>query len=183
MKSLGLIALGLCCIAAPLAAQHDTTHARRPGQPAGAAMGRGMARGERAGMDDMVSMMHEMMGPMIHVAAYTPDHLLAHKDSLTLTSDQVAKLTTIRESAKAAHDAASSDVKTHMNELSTVFQNASPDTNALRMHFQAAHTAMGKAHWAMLTAAAQSRAVLTDAQRSKIDTWVTAMEQRESREY
>ncbi len=42
---------------------------------------------------------------------------------------------------------------------------------------------MGKAHWAMLTAAAQSRAVLTDAQRSKIDTWVTAMEQRESREY
>jgi len=183
MKSLGLIALGLCCIAAPLAAQQDTTHARRPGQPAGAAMGRGMARGERGGMDEMVSMMHEMMGPMIHVMAYTPDHLLAHKDSLTLTSDQVAKLTTIRESAKAAHDAASSDVKTHMNELSTVFQNASPDTNALRMHFQAAHTAMGKAHWAMLTAAAQSRAVLTDAQRSKIDSWVTTMERRESHEY
>jgi Spy/CpxP family protein refolding chaperone len=183
MKSLGLIALGLCCIAAPLAAQQDTTHARRPGQPAGAAMGRGMARGERGGMDDMVAMMHEMMGPMVRIIAYTPDHLLAHKDSLTLTSDQVAKLTAIRESAKAAHDAAVSDVKTHMNELSTVFQNASPDTNALRVHFQAAHTAMGKAHWAMLTAAAQSRAVLTDAQRSKIDAWVTTMEHRESRDY
>jgi len=183
MKSLGLIALGLCCIAAPLAAQQDTTHARRPGQPAGAAMARGMARGERGGMDDMVAMMHEMMGPMVRIVAYTPDHLLAHKDSLTLTSDQVAKLTAIRESAKAAHDAAASDVKTHMNELSTVFQNASPDTNALRMHFQAAHSAMGKAHWAMLTAAAQSRAVLTDAQRSKIDSWVTTMEQRESREH
>ncbi|HLQ68822.1 MAG TPA: Spy/CpxP family protein refolding chaperone [Gemmatimonadales bacterium] len=183
MKSLALIAVGLCCIAAPLAAQQDTTHARRPAQPPRAAMGRGMERGERGGMDDMVSMMHEMMGPMIHVVAYTPDHLLAHKDSLQLTSDQVAKLTAIRESAKAAHDAAVSDVKTHMNELSTAFQNASPDTNTLRMHFQAAHTAMGKAHWAMLTAAAQSRAVLTDAQRSKIDTWVTTMEHRESRDY
>ncbi len=179
MKSLALIAVGLCCIAAPLAAQQDTTHARRPAQPPRAAMGRGMERGERGGMDDMVSMMHEMMGPMIHVVAYTPDHLLAHKD----TSDQVTKLTAIRESAKAAHDAAVSDVKTHMNELSTVFQNASPDTNALRIHFQAAHTAMGKAHWAMLTAAAQSRAVLTEAQRSKIDTWVTTMEHRESRDY
>ncbi len=183
MKSLALIAVGLCCIAAPLAAQQDTTHARRPAQPPRAAMGRGMERGERGGMDDMVSMMHEMMGPMIHVVAYTPDHLLAHKDSLQLTSDQVTKLTAIRESAKAAHAAAVSDVKTHMNELSTVFQNASPDTNALRMHFQAAHTAMGKAHWTMLTAAAQSRAVLTEAQRSKIDTWVTTMEHRESRDY
>src|SRR5438445_551032 len=79
MKSLGLIALGLCCIAAPLAAQQDTTHARRPGQPAGAPMGRGMARGERGGMDEMVSMMHEMMGPMIQVMEYTPDRQLGDR--------------------------------------------------------------------------------------------------------
>jgi len=37
---------------------------------------------------------------------------------------------------------------------------------------------MGKAHWAMLAAAAQARAVLTDAQRSKIDTWISTMDQR-----
>ena len=176
MKSLGLIALGLCCIAAPLAAQRDTTHARRPGQ-------RAMARSERGGMDDMASMMREMMGPMMHVMAYTPDHLLAHKDSLQLTSDQVTKLTAIRESAKAAHDAAAADMRTHMGAVSQAFQNASPDTSTLRTHFEAAHAAAGKAHWTMLVAAAQSRAVLTDAQRSKIDSWVTTMEQRESREH
>jgi hypothetical protein len=38
---------------------------------------------------------------------------------------------------------------------------------------------MGKAHWAMLSAAARSRALLTDAQRQKVDAWVTAMSQRE----
>src|SRR5260370_10060019 len=119
MKSLALIAVGLCCIAAPLAAQQDTTHARRPAQPPRAAMGRGMERGERGGMDDMVSMMYEMMGPMIHVLAYTPDHLLAHKDSLQLPSDHGTKLTAILESTKAAHDAALSAVKTHIHLMHT----------------------------------------------------------------
>jgi hypothetical protein len=32
----------------------------------------------------------------------------------------------------------------------------------------------------MLSAAAQAKAALTDAQRQKIDAWVTAMEQREA---
>ncbi len=178
MKALGFITL-LCCIAAPLAAQ-DTTHARRPVQQPRAGMG---MRAEHGGMDEMMGMMREMMAPMMHIMAYTPDHLLARKDSLQLTSDQVAKLTAIGGSAKAAHDAAATDWKTHMNGVSQAFQSASPDTNALKTHFEAAHGAMGKAHWVMLAAAAQARAVLTDAQRSKIDAWVTAMEQRESREH
>ncbi|HLQ58550.1 MAG TPA: Spy/CpxP family protein refolding chaperone [Gemmatimonadales bacterium] len=168
MKALGLLTLALCCIAAPLTAQ-DTTHARRPGQ--------------RPRADDMTSMMHEMMGPMMRVMAYTPEHLLAHKDSLRLTNDQVTKLTAIQESAKAAHDAAASDMKTHMGALSQAFQAASPDTAQLRPHFDEAHQAMGKAHWAMLAAAARSRALLTDAQRAKVDAWVTAIEQREERRH
>ena len=106
-------------------------------------------------------------------------HLLNHKDSLNLTADQVSKLTAIRDSAKAAHDAAGSDFKTHMDELSQAFQTASPDTAALRPHFDAAHAAMGKAHWAMLSAAARARALLTDAQRQKVDAAVAAMSQRE----
>src|SRR2546426_5646208 len=35
-----------------------------------------------------------------------------------------------------------------------------------KVHFQAAHGAMGKAHWAMLASAVQARAVLSDAQRA-----------------
>jgi hypothetical protein len=74
-------------------------------------------------------------------------------------------------------------MKAHMGALSQAFQTASPDTNALRMHFEAVHAAMGKAHWAMLSAAAQARTALTDAQRQKVDSWVTAMEQRERHEH
>jgi hypothetical protein len=178
MKALGLITISLCCIAAPLAAQ-DTTHARRPGQRAHAGMAQ---RGERGEMDEMMPMMREMMAPMMRVMAYEPEHLLSRKDSLKLTSDQISKLTAIQNTAKSAHDAAAADFKAHTDELSQAFQTASPDTNALRMHFDAAHAAMGKAHWAMLTAAAQARAALTDAQRQKIDSWVKAMEQREGHE-
>lgn len=179
MKALGLITISLCCIAAPLAAQ-DTTHARRAARrpPAGMAQ-----RAQHGDMDDMMPMMREMMAPIMSVMAYTPEHLLSRKDSLKLTSDQVSRLTAIQTAAKADHDAAAADVKAHLGGVSQAFQVASPDTNALRMHFDAAHAAMGKAHWAMLSAAAQARAALTDAQRQKIDAWVSAMEQREAHEH
>src|SRR5216110_2245248 len=117
----------------------------------------------RPGMDEMMGMMREMMAPMVGVIAYTPGHLLAQKDSLKLTPDQVTKLTNIENSAKAAHETGAADFKTHMGAVSQAFQTAAPDTTALRPHFEAAHAAMGKAHWAMVAAAAQSRAVLTDA--------------------
>ena len=181
MKSLGLIALGLCCIAAPLAAQQDTSRARRPAQRPRMGMGQrgqGMGRGGMEMDDSMMAMMREMMAPMMRIMAYEPGRLLAHKDSLQLTSDQVTKLTTLRDSAKAAHDAAARDVKTHLDAASQAFQTASPDTSALRAHFNEAHDAMGKAHWAMLSAAAQARAVLTDSQRAKVDAALNAMSQR-----
>ena len=181
MKSLGIIALGLCCIAAPLAAQQDTSRARRPRTRP---YGQRTDRGTGMGMDNnMMSMMREMMAPMMPIIAYTPDHLLARKHSLQLTADQVTKLTNIQNTAKSAHETAAADWKTHMNALDQAFQTASPDTATLRTHFDEAHAAMGKAHWTMLAAAAQARAVLTDAQRSKIDSWVTMMGQRAQREY
>lgn len=172
MKALGLITISLCCIAAPLAAQ-DTTQARPPMRPR-AGMGPGMGRGYMA---NMMPMMHGMMAPMMRVMAYTPQHLLAWKDSLKLTSDQISKLTTIQSSAKATHDAAAAGFKTHFDAVTQGFQSASPDTAALRRHYEEAHAAMGKAHWAMVVAATQARAVLTDAQRQRVDGWVNAMQQ------
>lgn len=172
MKAITLITAALC-LAAPLVAQ-DTSHARHPRPRAGAA-----PRGMMQHGDDMMAMMREMMAPMMAIMAYTPDHLLDHRDSLKLTSDQVTRLTAIRDAAKSAHDAAANDFKAHTGELATAFQAPAPDTNALRPHLDAAQAAMGKAHWAMLTAAAQSKAVLTDAQRQKVDATVKAMMQRE----
>ncbi len=169
MKALGLITISLCCIAAPLAAQ-DTT---RP-QPRGP--------GPHAGMgmhgDAMMGMMREMMGPMMRIMAYEPGHLLAWKDSLRLTNDQITKLTAIRDAARSGHDAAAAAAKTHMNAVSHAFQATAPDTNALRAHFTEAHAAMGNAHWAMLSAAAQAKPVLTDAQRQRVEAWANAMQQR-----
>jgi len=180
MKALGMISISLCCIAAPLAAQ-DTAHARHPAGRPRAGMGQRAQHGEM--MDEMMPMMREMMAPMMRVMAYTPEHLLSRKDTLKLTSDQISRLTAIQTSAKSAHDAAAADIKTHLGAVSQAFQATSPDTGALRMHFEEAHAAMGKAHWAMLSAAAQARAVLTDPQRQKVDAWVNAMERREGHEH
>lgn len=172
MKRIQLIGIGLSLIAMPLAAQ-DTTRPRPPGPGPRAGMG---MHGPHGG-DAMMGMMREMMGPMIRIMAYEPGHLLAWKDSLRLTNDQITKLTAIRDAARSAHDAAAADAKTHMNAVSQAFQAAAPDTNALRAHFNEAHAGMGKAHWAMLSAAARAKPVLTDAQRQRVDVWANEMQQ------
>ncbi len=153
---MGLVAVAL---AAPLAAQ-------QPGAmpPQGPMMAQGMM------------MMQEMMGPMMRAMVYAPEHLLGHKDALSLTDQQVARLTAIRDAAKAVHDAAATDAKGHRDALAQAFAAPAPDTAAVRLHFDGMHTAMGKAHAAMLRAAAQAKAVLTDAQRARVEGWADMMQ-------
>jgi len=127
-------------------------------------------------MGPMMGQMMEMMGPMMRSMAFAPDHLLARKDALDLTPQQVTRLTALRDAAKTAHDAAHSDMQTHMGAMAQAMKANAPDTAALKQHFQAAQAAMGRAHWAMLSAAAQARGVLTDAQRGRVDGWADMME-------
>jgi len=129
--------------------------------------------------DMMMSHTMEMMGSMMRTMAFTPDHLLARKDALQLTAQQVSRLTALRDVAKAAHDAAQAEMQTHMTEMAHAMGAAAPDTVAVKQHFQTAHAAMGRAHWAMLVAAAQARALLTDAQRGRVDGWADMMEMHE----
>ena len=150
-----LLALA-AALAAPLGAQ-------QPGM-----MGQGK-------MTHMMQMEH-MMAPMMGAMAFTPDHLLARKDSLGLTPQQVTRLAALRDAAKTAHDVAAAESKAHMDALGQAFQATSPDTAAVKTHFQAAHAAMGKAHWAMLAAAAQAKAVLTDEQRTRVSASAAAMQ-------
>jgi hypothetical protein len=159
MKTQSLITL--LGFAAPLVAQ-------QPAKP-------GMQHEMMPGMMHM-QQMQEMMGPMMRRMAFTPDHLVSRKDSLGLTADQVSRLTALRDAAKATHDRAAAEGKAHMEALGKVFAAAAPDTAAVRRHFQAAHQAMGDAHGAMLRAAAQARAVLTDSQRRRVDAWADAMQ-------
>src|SRR5712691_1298066 len=114
-------------------------------------------------MEPVMGHMMQMMGPMARVMAFTPAHVLMHKDVLHLTDPQVARLTALRDAAKTAEEAATSEIQTHSQALMTAMAAAAPDTTQLRVHFQAMQAAMAKAHWAMLAAAAQVRALLTDA--------------------
>lgn len=120
--------------------------------------------------------MQEMMGPMMSVMLYTPQHLLARKDALGLTADQVARLTALRNANQAGQEAAMSDAKAHMEELRQAAEAATPDTSAVKVHFQAAHAAMGKAHWLSLVSAVQAKAVLNDVQRTKLKAWADSMQ-------
>lgn len=145
----------LAFVGAPLAAQ-------QPGM-----MGRSM-------MPHMMQM-QEMMAPMMRGMAFAPNHLLERKDSLGLTAQQVARLTALRDAAKTGHDAAHAEAKAHMDALAQAFQAAAPDTAAVKGHFQAAHAAMGKAHWTMLAAAVQAKALLTVEQRARVERWASTM--------
>ncbi|HXY18888.1 MAG TPA: hypothetical protein VEH83_02725 [Gemmatimonadales bacterium] len=150
----------LAAAATPLAAQqHPASH--------------GMMRG---GMmhDDMMKGMDSMMAPVMRAMAYAPQHLLREKTALHLTADEVTLLTGLADTAKAAHDAAAGQARMHLAEMAQVMGTAAPDTAALRAHFDAAHRFMGDAMWAMLRAAAQARALLTDAQRSQVDAMARA---------
>jgi hypothetical protein len=168
-------------IAAPLAAQQpDTAKAAMPmGLPGG--MGHGMMQGQMGGMQQpgMMGHMMEMMGPMMRSMAFAPDHLLGHKEPLNLTPQQLTRLTALRDAAKKTHDAAQADMQAHMGELAKAMEATSPDTAQVKMHFQAAQAAMGRAHWAMLSAAAQARAMLTDAQRGRVEGWVDMMQEHQ----
>ena len=174
-----VVLLGLV---APLAAQQpmkpDSMRPGMMGHP-GMMQGPGMQRGGpmmQGPMMQHMMQMQEMMGPMMRGMAFNPEHLLMRKEALGLTAQQEARLTTLRDAAKTAHDAAAADAKTHMDAMAQAMNAASPDTAAVKQHFQAAHAAMGKAHWTMLAAAAQAKAVLTDGQRGRVDGWVDAMQ-------
>jgi len=174
-----LLALAL---AAPLAAQQPDS-AKPPAMPMGHQMGQmgpGMMQGRMMEMQGMMGQMmghmSQMMGPMMRGMGYMPEHLLMKKDQLQLTAQQITRLTALRDAAKTAHDPAQADAKTHMDALRQVLQANVPDTAALRQHFQAAHSAMGNAHFAMLRATAQAKAVLNDAQRGRVEGWMDAME-------
>ena len=141
---------------APLAAQHPAA----PGHPM---MGDPMA-------------LQDLMGPMMQVLVYTPQHLLARKDALGLTSDQLARLSTLRNAAETGTEAAMADAKRHVQAMQQAAAGLTPDTVALKTHFAAAHAAMGKAHWLSLVSAVQAKAVLDDAQRTKLKAWADSMQ-------
>ncbi len=110
-----------------------------------------LAAQQPGGMPQMMQgpMMREMGPGMMKLMLYTPQH---------------------------AGEAAEAEAHSHMQALEQAADSPKPDTSAIKVHFQAAHGAMGKAHWAMLASALQARAVLTDAQRAGMQAWADSMQ-------
>lgn len=160
-------------VAVPLAAQQPDS-ARKAPRPMGSMMGPGM---QHEGMMQGGMMgMQGMMGQMMPGMAFAPGHLLEQKDALELTPQQVTRLTALRDAMQTAHDAAHAEMQTHMAEMATLMKAAAPDSTQLKQHFQGMHAAMGRAHWAMLSAAAQARGMLSDLQRGRVEGWAAAMQ-------
>ena len=155
MKTMAFVAV-LVAAAAPLAAQQPAPHDMGHGMPMHGPM--------MPGMD-----MDSMMAPLMRAMAYAPQHLLWAKDSLHLTGGQVARLTALGDSAMAVHNAAALQARMHLGEMEEVMRGAAADTSAVKAHFDAARRYMGDAMWAMVRAATQARALLTDAQRRQVD--------------
>ena len=122
------------------------------------------------------SMMSDAAPATLRMMWYTPQHLLAHKEALGLSQDQITRLAALRDGVRAAHEAAEAEAQGHMKELDQAANAPQPDTVALRKHFEAAHAAMGRAHWLALSAAVQARSLLTDAQQKKLAVWADSMQ-------
>ena len=67
------------------------------------------------------------------------------------------------------------DAKAHVRAMQQAAAGTL-DTAAVKAHFEAAHAAMGKAHWLVLVSAVQAKVVLNDAQRTKVQAWTDSMQ-------
>jgi Spy/CpxP family protein refolding chaperone len=102
---------------------------------------------------------------------FDPARLLAHKDALGLSAQQVAQLNALENDAKPGMTAAVQQIKTERAAIAAGLIAAAPDTVQLKRHYEALQTAAGKAHWARVSASLKARAVLTEAQRGTVRGW------------
>jgi Spy/CpxP family protein refolding chaperone len=102
---------------------------------------------------------------------FAPEYLLARNGELELTPQQITRLTGIRNSARHSAGAAMEQSRHHMDALQKALEANTPDTATVRTEFLAAQDGMGQARLAAVLASAQSKALLTDAQRSQVNAW------------
>jgi hypothetical protein len=123
-----------------------------------------MSEGEH-GMQGM-HMQH--MDPMMHVAVFAPPHLLEQGAALELTDEQVNRLEGLGNELMEQHHEAAAEAKQHHEQAMQLWEQEAPDVDQLRQHAQAALRAEENAKLALLTVAAQAKAVLTPEQQERV---------------
>jgi Spy/CpxP family protein refolding chaperone len=180
MKRIALTLVGLVAGTTPLAAQHGhhpapapaTTPA--PSAPPTTAAPCPMMRHDSTDTDmnmgmNAMGMMDAMMTVMPRVLRFAPARLLERAAELTLTRDQVDRITAIGRRADAVRDSLAAGRLQHAQALGQVLTNAEPDPAAADGHFEAVQRAMGAMHRAELRAALEARAVLQPEQRGRVE--------------
>jgi hypothetical protein len=108
------------------------------------------------------------MDPMMHVAIFAPPHLLEQRAALELTDEQVSRLEGMGQELMEQHQQAAAEAKQHHEQAMQLWEQQAPDVDQLRQHAQAAMRAEESAHLALLTVAAQAKAVLTPEQQKHV---------------
>jgi Spy/CpxP family protein refolding chaperone len=111
-------------------------------------------------------------GPLGRDLAFDPAHLLARKDVLALTPQQVTRLAALRQSAEPAFTASRTEIRKQREAIAAIMKADAPDTMQLKQQLMALQTAANSAHWARISASIQARAVLNESQRGRVQRWL-----------
>jgi Spy/CpxP family protein refolding chaperone len=102
---------------------------------------------------------------------FDPARLIARKDALGLTAQQVEQLSALEGRERPAMAKAIKDIRARREAIDAALSAGAPDTILLRQNYEALQNAAGTAHWARISTSLQARAILTDAQRGKVRGW------------
>ncbi len=136
--------------------------------------------GQQAGQEqprrERVRMMAERLPLRIAAPsfAYDPDRLIARREALGLTPEQVQRLESLAQEVRKARGAADSIVRARRSELEQLWREEAPNVDQLRAQAEAILQARHRAQIAALTAAAQAKALLTPEQRGRVAGWADA---------
>lgn len=154
-----VLALAVVVPAAPLTAQQPDSASAVPRDSAVSRNGHGEHRGHDNRMGGRRGM------------PFDPARLLARKDALGLSTQQVAQLTALETNAKPGMTAALQQIRTERAAIAAGLNAAARDTVQLKRQYEALQTAAGNAHWARVSTSLKARAVLTEEQRGKVRGW------------
>ena len=111
-------------------------------------------------------------GEMGVMGAYSPQMLIARKDLLGLSDEQVSQIGQLSADAQAAQEQSMEAVKQIQEQLQEAWAADQPDAAAVRSYAQAGMEVRQNARLAMIEGAARAKALLTPEQQGKLEGFV-----------
>ena len=113
------------------------------------------------------------------IGMYTPHWLIARKDLLGLTEEQLSRLEQLNAEAAAVREHAGETLKQSQEQLQEAWKAAQPDASAVRRYALAGMEARQNVQLAMLEGAVRAKALLTPEQQGKLEGFVEGRSMRQ----